>query len=318
MRARALWSLAGVWTVWSAVAAGTSIQTPIKFRSSSDTVEVHATVKLRNGTIARDLVKENFELYEDGKLREITVFSKSIQPLSVALVLDHSGSTDMQFDDVLAAAREFIGHLIRGDRAAVFTLTWDCHEFTDKHSSLLNVLRSPIPIDFGSPIWAGTDRAMSALETEGGRRIILLMTDGQDTQRGLSGIPFVGAPPHELRALSPCEYAPVTEVRTAKDVIARAVSDAIMVYTVSVEAPGVPKSEDLADISNKTGALPQRLKDYDDLKGAFRSVADELHLQYVLGFTPSFTDGMTHKIEVKVKRSGVNVHARKAYVAAKK
>ena len=84
---------------------------PVQFRSSADTVEVHATVKLKNGAIAHDLTKDDFELLEDGKPREITVFSRSIQPLSVAMVLDHSGSTAMEFANVRMAAQEFIAHL---------------------------------------------------------------------------------------------------------------------------------------------------------------------------------------------------------------
>jgi VWFA-related protein len=291
-----------------------SAQAPVQFRSSSDTVEVHATVKLKNGTIARDLEKDSFELFEDGKAREITVFSKSIQPLSAALVLDHSGSTAMQFDDVMSASQEFIGHLLRGDRAAISSLVWDCHPFTEDMQSLMTILRMPMPSDFGSPIWAATDRAMSSLSQEPGRHIILLLSDGQDNQSPMAPNMASMVPPRELTRMSPCEFAGQMEYRTAADVIKRAERDEVMVYTVSVgEGTG-----DLDKIAKQTGASYQRLAEYNELKGAFRSIADELHLQYLLGFTPSFTDGKMHKIEVKVKRSGVTVQARKGYVATAK
>ena len=290
-------------------------QQPIQFRSSAETIEVHATVKLRNGTVARDLTKDDFELYEDGKLREITVFSKSIQPLSVAMVLDHSGSTAAHFDDVLAAGREFVGHLLRGDRMAVSSLVWDCHEFTDKLSSVMSLLKSQMPPDNGSPIWAGVDRAMSTLEDEPGRHIVLLLSDGQDNQTVMAAMPALAsqAPPISMMTMSPCVWAPPPPgVVSAKDVIKRAEKDAVMVYTVSV---GDGMGE-LSVIAKQTGASYQELANYDDLKGAFRSIADELHLQYLLGFSPTFTDGKAHKIEVKVKRSGVTVQARKGYVAS--
>lgn len=292
-------------------------QTPIQFRSSSDTVEVHATVKLKNGTIARDLEKGDFELLEDGKARDISVFSKSIQPLSVALVLDHSGSTAPQFDDVMAASQEFIGHLLRGDRASISSLVWDCHPFSEDMRSLMTILKMQLPADFGSPIWAATDRAMSSLAEEHGRHVILLLSDGLDNQGQAQamGIPApVMAPPLELTRMSPCQFVGQMEYRTAGDVIKRAERDAVMVYTVSVgEGAG-----ELNTMAKQTGASYQRLADYDDLKGAFRSIADELHLQYLLGFTPSFTDGKMHKIEVKVKRPGVTIQARKGYVATAK
>jgi VWFA-related protein len=291
-------------------------QLPARFRSSSDTVEVHATVKLRNGTIARDLTKDDFELLEDGKTREITVFSKSVQPLSVALVLDHSGSTAPDFANVLVAAQEFVGHLLRGDRAAVSSLSWDCQPFTDNTSALMTVLRMRLPTDFGSPIWSATDRAMDALADEGGRRIILLLSDGQDTQQMAStafGPRPPMSPPRELLGMSPCQWAGELPMRSSKDVVNRAERDAVMIYTVSVGSGHA----DLSRIAKQTGASYQELAHYDELRDAFRSIADELHLQYVLGFAPSFTDGQSHKIEVKVKRSGVTVQARKAYTANK-
>lgn len=288
-------------------------QSAPQFRSRSDTVEVHATVKLKNGTVARDLTKDDFELFEDGKPREISVFSRSIQPLSVALVLDHSGSTAMQFADVTSAAQEFIGHLLRGDRASISSLVWDCHPFSDNMRSLMTLLEMRLPSDYGSPIWAATDRAMSSLAGEGGRHVILLLSDGQDNQPQQPSALAAMAPPMELLS-GPCAFAGPMEYRSAKDVINRAERDAIMVYTVSVgDGTG-----ELNTIAKQTGASYQKLSEYNELKGAFRSIADELHLQYLLGFSPTFTDGKMHKIEVKVKRSGVTVQARKGYVAERK
>jgi Ca-activated chloride channel family protein len=303
------------------VAASTAVaaasQAPVQFRAQSDIVEVHATVKLRNGTIAHDLTRDDFELLEDGKPREITVFSRSVQPLSVALILDHSGSTDPEFENVMTAAQEFVGHLLRDDRSSIATLTWDCQPFTNDQRALMTVLRMNLPRDFGSPIWSATDRAMSSLAPEGGRRIILLLSDGQDNQmRGVAVGAPVGPPPPMLSGgvLSPCEFTGPGEFRTANDIVARAEREAIMVYTVSVGSG----SGDLGRLSRQTGASYQELGQYSELKNAFRSIADELHLQYVLGFAPSFFDGKLHKIEVRTKRAGVTVHARKGYLATVK
>ena len=134
------------------VAAAAVLAVPLlaqkpQFRSSADTVQVHATVKLKNGTVAHDLTKEDFELFEDGKPREITVFSKSVQPLSVALVLDRSGSTDPNSAGVRLAAQEFVSRLLRTDRASISTLTWDCQPFTNNSRDLQSVLRMNLPRD---------------------------------------------------------------------------------------------------------------------------------------------------------------------------
>lgn len=294
---------------------------PQQFRASTETVEVHATVKLKNGTIAHDLTRDDFILLEDGKPREITVFSKSIQPLSVALVLDHSGSTVGEFQNVRMAAQEFVGHLLYGDRASITTLTWDCQSFTRDVRELMTVLTRDLPPDWGSPVWAATDRAMSSLASESSRRVILLFSDGEDNQQ--QPLPLSVRPPSPPQAagfLSPCEYAPPGPLRKIGDVVNRAESDAVMVYAVSVASVGnldFGGKRNLERLAKQSGASYQRLGEYSELKSAFRSIGDELHLQYLLGFVPAASDGKRHEIEVRTKRSGVNVQARKGYVATK-
>jgi hypothetical protein len=54
----------------------------------------------------------------------------------------------------------------------------------------------------------------------------------------------------------------------------------------------------------------------DELGPTFTRVAQELHSQYVLGFSPAVLDGKVHKLEVRVKRAGMTVRGRRSYVAA--
>ena len=53
-----------------------------------------------------------------------------------------------------------------------------------------------------------------------------------------------------------------------------------------------------------------------DLSGAFARVADELHRQYLLGFTPTALDGKVHVLEVRLRRPDLTARARKSYIAA--
>ena len=75
--------------------------------------------------------------------------------------------------------------------------------------------------------------------------------------------------------------------------------------------PGLPK------IAGETGGGYFELRNADDLSATFTRVAEELHRQYALGFEPAKLDGKTHKVEVKVKKPGLKVQARKHYVAAR-
>jgi hypothetical protein len=63
------------------------------------------------------------------------------------------------------------------------------------------------------------------------------------------------------------------------------------------------------------GLFILKLKEKDQLGPTFTRVAQELHSQYVLGFTPETLDGKVHKLEVKVKRQNMTPRARRSYVA---
>jgi len=304
----------------AALSAGVvSLAAQTQFRAGTDTVQVYATVKLKDGTIAHDLTREDFELRDDGKPREITVFSRSIQPLSVALVLDHSGSTDRDFEQVRFAAQDFVGRLLRADRASIRTLSWNCLDFTDDRRALLGMLRLQLPGDSGSPIWSTMDATMTALAGEPGRRVILLFSDGEDNQALAGTFP---SPPRSAAPdpFSVCQAAAETDQRSIGDVTRRLEREGVMLYTVGLESIGGDSDFGLGDLfrlAQRSGAEYRRLKSVEDVRSAFVSIADELHLQYLLGFVPAAFDGKRHEIDVRVRRPGVTVRARKAYVATR-
>ena len=72
----------------------------------------------------------------------------------------------------------------------------------------------------------------------------------------------------------------------------------------------------LRKIAEETGGGYFELKKTDDLGPTFTRVAQELHSQYVLGFSPESLDGKVHKLEVRVKKPGMTARARKTYLAA--
>jgi VWFA-related protein len=312
-----------------------------QFHSRSDLVEVYATAIGRNGAGVHDLRGDEFELYEDGKRRDISVFSTMVQPLSVSLVLDHSGSTDSEFSQVVQAAGDFIGRLFKEDRASVGTLAWDCAKFTSDRNALVDTLQRPLPKDFGSPIWSATDRAMGSLADETGRHVIVLLSDGADNQEEILGQP--PQPRATREAAEACKRADISVLRSLKDVMDRAERDTVMVYAVRVEghdpsaggvAIGAPSGgvgptplnppllqhdpgDNLSKLAKRSGGSVHELSDYSQLKAAFKVIADELHLQYLLGFVPK-VDGKRHDISVRVTRPGVTIRARESYRALSK
>ena len=112
----------------------------------------------------------------------------------------------------------------------------------------------------------------------------------------------------------------------AGDVTERSRAQEVMVYSVGLEnefmnggrRTRTTPDRGLRRLSDETGGgfFMLSFKQKDDLGATFTRVAQELHSQYVMGFTPETLDGKVHKLEVRVKQPGMTARARKSYVAA--
>jgi len=306
--------------VWAAAPAAQETV----YRSRSDLVSLFATVTAPDDTIITDLPKDAFQVFDNGHRQAVTVFSREVQPLSVVVLIDRSGSMVADSDLVSKAAAEFVKRLLPTDRARIGNFSNEIvmapDDFTSDQAELLRVLGGATQPAGGSPIWTATDRAVTALLKEGGRRVILLLTDGHD---------------------NPLRGQVHTDV---KDVIYRAEYDEIMMYTIGVSSTqwqvtpgsfsgsrsgGRGRSSGNSQYSSKTEAPDPNLKRLADESGGryfyltpdqdlgslFARIADELHRQYWLGFVPAKLDGDVHKLEVRVMRPGLTVRARRSYVA---
>ena len=286
-------------------------QQPARFRSSTDTVEVHVTVRSADGALVRDLTSDDFEVDDNGRRRDIVVFSGDVQPLTVGVVVDRSGSVDEKSAEVTAVAEAFVGALRREDRASMSTLSWDCEPLTDDKARLAAMLRTPTQADIGSPVWPAVDRTLTALEREAGRRAVLLLSDGENYSRPLR-------PAIAERFPGPCRYAGSSTNTTLDEVVDRAAGGGVMVYVVTVDIAGVEtRDAELRRLARESGGERYRLSREADLPAVFRRIADELHHQYLLGFVPDAFDVKRHDLAVRVKRPGVTVRARRSYVATR-
>ena len=86
--------------------------------------------------------------------------------------------------------------------------------------------------------------------------------------------------------------------------------------TIGGDQKPKPPDPGLRKLAEQSGGGYFELTWHDRLSDTFTRVADELHHQYWLGFPPARLDGKEHTIEVRVKRAGMTVQARKTYVAA--
>ena len=113
--------------------------------------------------------------------------------------------------------------------------------------------------------------------------------------------------------------------KSSGSVMERARLEEVMIYSIGLEneyfngQQKVRSSPDrnLRKLSEETGGGFFLLKKKDELGPTFTRVAQELHSQYVLGFSPELLDGKVHKLEVRLKRPGLVPRARKSYVAGR-
>src|SRR5437764_3743911 len=79
-----------------------------KLSVNVDLVVLNATVRDQKGRVASDLRLQDFEVFEDGVQQSIQLFRHEDIPVTVGLVIDHSGSMRPKLASVIAAARTFI------------------------------------------------------------------------------------------------------------------------------------------------------------------------------------------------------------------
>ena len=261
------------------------------FRAGVNTVPVYATVTDARGVLIPNLGMSDFQIDDDGRRQAITFFKSDIQPMTIAVLLDSSPSL---FDVALRlqkAVTEFVGHLRPDDRACLGTFSHVVTlnpALTGDHDVLLRRLGDDAPYPAGTALWDAIEAGRAAVSAEGGRRVVLVVTDASDNS----------------------SVADIDALRT------RVEREGVMVYGVGVRGLEGLQTRELSAIARSTGGWYFELKSTDDVAAAMLRVADELHRQYVLGFSPRTLDDRVHRIDVKIARPGFTVRARRSYFAS--
>jgi Ca-activated chloride channel family protein len=299
------------------VAAGTVAaqqqQQPPVFKSGARSVAIYATVTDSSGRLVPDLAQEDFEVRDEGKAQPITVFSREVQPITLVMMLDRSGSMRGNFRLVDQSAEAFVRAMQPNDKAKIGSFAekvqLDPEEFTGDKAALIKILRTRLQQQGPTPLWNALDLSIGELKGQGGRRVVLLFTDGADNPGNfkLNNMSFM-------------------------DVQRRAQEADVMVYAIGLEGrdmnvgggggfggfgstsrpdPGLPS------IATETGGGYFELRTSADLAATFSRVADELRRQYLIGFEPPKLDNKMHKLDVRIRKGGMKVRARKEYHAAR-
>ena len=311
---RALVTVAAI-AVLAIPASGQDQQQPPVFRAGVETVAIYATVLDRYGEMVLTLTRDDFEVLDNGQRQPLTLFVKGLQPITAMLLLDMSASMGLNLDLARAAAEQFVIRMLPGDRAAFGTFSDRVDlgkEFLGDRDRLLEEIRAHLPIGNPTRLWDAVARTMTELQPVGGRRIILVMTDGQDTLSDLQFEQVLARARTEELMIYVVEFQTTRQAAMAEIPLAPSAA-----WVFGGSGPGgrrgIPGG--LRQLAEQTGGGYFRLDQFDDINTTFTRVMQELHYQYILGFAPRRADGRVHQLETRVNRPTVVVRARRSYLA---
>lgn len=284
----------------AAQAPGDASAQPFKLTATADLVLLDVSVKDAAGDRISNLTKDNFKVYEDGKLQPISQFESEDVPVTIGLVIDTSGSMRPKYDHVVTAALLFVKFSNPLDE--VFVVNFGDRVSSGLPSSVpfssdLHELRAALSFGTPSGRTALYDAILYSLgHLEKGKRerkALMLVSDGGDN--------ISAHGPQEVTAM-------VRESRAT-------------IYTVGIfdaddrdRNPALLRR--LALVSGGEAFFPGQLAELDGICG---QIASDIRTRYTIGYVPvrSGKQGLLRKITVTASTPGghkLTVHTRTGYV----
>ena len=285
------------------------------FRSGADLVTVDVAVR-RGGRPVSGLGIHEFDVIDNGVVQQVAEMSYEKLPIDVTMALDVSESvTGALLDRLRRGVQQLVTDLGAHDRLKLMTFNMRVRRAMDfgKPASSTDAAFGKIAA-FGST--AAFDTLAVALSTAAPpdrRQLIVLFSDGHDTSsitdpatlidvahRTTATLGFV------LPLVAPLIPSALPAITPGSPTVTIARSPAGM----DVATPAI-----YSRLAMETGGVVVRALPGDNLSTTFKRILDEFRSSYVLHFTPRGVERSgVHTLDVRVKRSGVDVRARKTYV----
>ena len=276
-------------------------QEPPVFSVKVNLVRLLVSVRDEAGAVLTNLSKEDFQVLDSGVPQQISVFERNTSlPLSVAIMVDTSGSTQIELRYETQSVQRFLNALLKSgnpdDAFELFSFNWRTNlevDFSRSQNRAERALRG-LHGEGGTSLYDAVFLASDTLTSREGRHVMIIVTDGGDT----------------------------TSYKKYGDALAAAQRSDVVLYPVVV----VPIEADagrnlggehaLATLAASTGGRifnPQGLKQLDT---AFSDILQELRTQYLLGYYPRDVreqPRLFHPVKVEVHDPKLKVSARTGY-----
>jgi len=245
-------------------------QVPESFQISVDVnlVVLNPTVRDAKGGFVSDLREGDCQVYEDGVRQSIKVFRHEDIPVTVGLVVDHSGSMKPKLADVVTAARTFVQSSRPDDRMFVVNFNENVTARvpdTALPGNLPDVLAraiSDMPATGKTALYDAVEEAFGRLGADGPRKqVLIVISDGGDN-----------ASAHKLA-----------------EVLETAMQSGALIYTIGIfDEDDADKNPDvLSRLSRATGGdafFPRR---NSEVVAICEGIARDIRNQYIIGYVSS-------------------------------
>jgi Ca-activated chloride channel family protein len=271
------------------------------FKVNVRLVRLMINVKNPAGELVGSLEKDEFSVFDNGVEQQIANFEHyTNRPLSVAVLVDASGSTAKDWQYEVKSLRKFLDALFREgnekDMAALYTFNYDVtmqHDFTRSAKRLEDRLRYVKP-EGGTSLYDAIYHAARDLQHRDGRRVIVLVSDGGNTT---SSKPY----------------------KDAKEAAQRA--DAVMypIVVVPIEndaGRNLGGEHALQTLASDTGGREFYPTIGEKLDQVFTEILRDLRAQYMVGYYPRGLGADSpnfHTVRVVMKRKDLQAQTRTGY-----
>lgn len=279
---------------------------PLFAQDADETIKIESSIVVLNATISdasgkavSSLKQFQFKVFEDGIEQKIEFFEAEETPFAAMILLDTSGSMEQRVSMARSAAINFLDGLRVDDMAAIYnfdskvSLVQDFSNSRDIAPTVFDLKAKGMTV-LNDAIFKAAEELSKRPEK---RKAIIVLSDGADT----------------------------LSKKSADKALRAALAANTTIYSVDMSAVETGGRERmlgqgaLKNFAEKTGGLFIATPGGVAMRAAFKSIVQELGVQYTLGYQPANTkkDGKWRAIELKVARPNLTIRTRKGYNAEK-
>jgi Ca-activated chloride channel family protein len=273
-----------------------------RFKGGIDLVSLSVTVTEGGHRYVTDLSQEEFEVYEDGVKQSISFFSKTQQPIALAVLLDTSASMDQRLETAQEAAIGFARRMKADDVMEVIDFDSQVRilqTFTNNVADLEKAIRST-SVNGSTSLYNAIYISLKELKKvkaqtaeEIRRQAIVVLSDGDDTS-------------------SLVEYEEVLDLAKRSETI---------IYSIGLKQNNTAVVEFkeaefvLKQLANETGGRAFFPTSAGELSGIYQQISEELANQYSLAYSSrnASRNGAWRRLVVRLTRPGLQPRTRQGY-----